>query len=268
MPTDPASCATTDLDAIERSFPHNKKVTEQYVDKETLEYVRSLVPNNVVENKDSALVTTLMRWFKNDFMQWLPNQMKCANCSTSGSDGGPIMQQTIQPGSTWQLRKTEVFKCANCGAQKVYPRYSDVKKIADTRLGRCGEWSILFGAVLNSVSVQARIVHDYLDHCWNEALINGRWVHIDSTLQFPASLDNPYLYERNWGKKYTYVLAFDARRVQDVTGRYTEQWDAVLQRRKQFVSDAKNVVLSLADSASGPQRMSEENLQSLYSSVQ
>jgi transglutaminase/protease-like cytokinesis protein 3 len=44
---------------------------------------------------------------------------------------------------------------------------------------------MLFGAILNSLSIPTRIVHDYLDHCWNESMIDEKWVHVDSTLEYP-----------------------------------------------------------------------------------
>ncbi|HEY9386170.1 MAG TPA: hypothetical protein VIP70_03970, partial [Nitrososphaeraceae archaeon] len=44
--------------------------------------------------------------------------------------------------------------------------------------------------------------------------------------------DHPYYYEQNWGKKYRYVLAFSSNILEDVTKRYTQQWDIVQQRRK------------------------------------
>ena len=62
---------------------------------------------------------------------------------------------------------------------------------------------MLFGGIMNALNIKTRIVHDFLDHCWNEAIIDGKWVHIDSTLAYPISLNHPYYYEQNWGKKYT-----------------------------------------------------------------
>jgi peptide-N4-(N-acetyl-beta-glucosaminyl)asparagine amidase len=57
-------------------------------------------------------------------------------------------------------------------------------------------------------------------------------VQIDSTLAYPISLDHPYYYEQNWGKKYKYILAFSGGGiVENVTQKYTKDWDAVLQRR-------------------------------------
>jgi len=91
---------------------------------------------------------------------------------------------------------------------------------------------MLFGGVMNALKIEARIVHDFLDHCWDEAMINGKWVHIDSTLEYPISLDHPHYYEQNWGKKYEYVLAFSKHAVEDVTQRYTQNWDAVIKRRE------------------------------------
>ena len=94
---------------------------------------------------------------------------------------------------------------------------SENTEYCGTRIGRCSEWSILFGALLNSLSIQTRIVHDFLDHCWNESL-NMKWIHIDSTLEYPVSFNHPYYYEQNWGKKYKNVLAFSANGLEDVTG--------------------------------------------------
>jgi len=112
-------------------------------------------------------------------------------------------------------------------------RGTDILKIAETRTGRCSEWSMLFGGIMNSPNIETRIVHDFLDHCWNEAIIDGKRVHIDSTLAYPISLNHPYYYEQNWGKKYEYILAFcRGGIVEDVTQKYTKDWDAILKRRR------------------------------------
>ncbi len=111
-------------------------------------------------------------------------------------------------GNSWESRAVENYTCPICKSYRVFPRYGEIKKIADSRIGRCSEWSILFGTILNSLSIQTRLVHDFLDHCWNESLIDGIWTHIDSTLEYPISLDHFEYYEKNWGKKYSLVLSF------------------------------------------------------------
>jgi peptide-N4-(N-acetyl-beta-glucosaminyl)asparagine amidase len=68
-------------------------------------------------------------------------------------------------------------------------------------------------------------------------MMEGKWVHMDSTLAYTISLNHPHYYEQNWGKKYEYVLVFsNGGRVEDVAQRYTQDWDAVTQRRKKSKS--------------------------------
>ncbi|MDE1765686.1 MAG: transglutaminase domain-containing protein [Thaumarchaeota archaeon] len=219
------NCSSLDFDAIKNSFLFYKTITSQYNDPQVLKSVRNIIPKDVLEGDP---VPSLLQWFKN-FMTWTPNRIACDKCNAGGDSP---MQVKVETGNSWQVRKTEIHTCSKCGAEKTIPRYSDVLKIAETRYGRCGEWSILFGAVLNSVSIQSRIAYDYLDHCWNEVLLDNRWFHTDSTFQYPHSFDNPHYYERNWKKQYVYVIAFSQDRIEDVTNRYTEQCDEVLSRRQ------------------------------------
>jgi hypothetical protein len=103
---------------------------------------------------------------------------------------------------------------------------------------------MLFGAIINALQTETRIVHDFLDHCWNEDMIQEKWVHMDSTLAYPISVNHPYYYEQNWGKRYEYILAFSTGgRVEDVTQRYTQDFDAIKQRRKKNKSSMKKLFL-------------------------
>jgi peptide-N4-(N-acetyl-beta-glucosaminyl)asparagine amidase len=214
------------------SFRLYKRVSEQYNDKTILNSVKQLVPDKILEsstNLENQSLQPLLHWFKYDFMKWMPKELPCPSCNK-----GP-MEIQIFPGESAAVRYTENRRCNGCGAMHLFPRYFGILDIAQARIGRCSEWSILFGAILNSFSIQTRLVHDFLDHCWNESSLgengNMNWVHIDSTLEYPISFNHPYYYEQNWGKKYEYVLAFGATDLEDVTRNYTQNWQTVQKRR-------------------------------------
>jgi hypothetical protein len=242
-------------DPLKDTFLLYKRIAEQYENTEILNTVRSLIPQDIVLQitKEDVNIVPLLKWFKNDFMKWTPKDPICEMCinrsegppdigDSSGSSRSvvaiatPMMQvKKIMKGNSWKIRKVEVFGCNTCDYKYTFPRYGEILKIAKTKTGRCSEWSMLFGAILNSLGIKTRIVHDFLDHCWNEAMFSfpedGQWVHVDSTLNYPISLNHPYYYEENWGKEYQYVLAFTADKVEDVTKTYTLKWETILQRR-------------------------------------
>ena len=245
-------------DPLKGSFLLYKRVMEQYENPEILNKVRSLIPQNIIlKTKQDSNIVPLLKWFKNEFMKWTPKDPVCEMCisrSDSSSNGSsssarseaataaPIMQlKKITIGDSWKVRKVEVFGCNTCNYEYKFPRYGEILKIAETKTGRCSEWSMLFGAMLSSLGIKARIVHDFLDHCWNEAMFSssspsssiedGRWIHVDSTLDYPISLNHPHYYEENWRKEYQYVFAFTADKVEDVTKTYTLKWETVQQRR-------------------------------------
>jgi peptide-N4-(N-acetyl-beta-glucosaminyl)asparagine amidase len=216
-----------------------KEISKQYNDNEILTYVNQMIPRNVLIQFNDYICyeeqsfKAIFQWFKNEFMKWMPKNLQCNVCNIQ-------MKVQLLPGDSWKLRSTEIYECIKCGSKCVFPRYGEIKKIADTRIGRCSEWSMVFGAILNSLSIPARIVHDYLDHCWNESYIGQEWIHMDSTLAYPISLNHPYYYEQNWSKKYEYIMAFSADSIEDVTRRYTEKWDSeVLARRIRNNTDRK-----------------------------
>ncbi|MBV9178713.1 MAG: hypothetical protein JO327_02210 [Nitrososphaeraceae archaeon] len=265
-------------DLLEDTILLYKRVTEQYKDEKILAVVKSLIPDNVIlqtKKEDEDNIVSILKWFKNDFMKWTPKDPSCEKCFNandySSSGGGNrgngdvnnidssgrsssaavvavlLMQSQVIMGNSWKMRKTEVFKCNNCNYEYAFPRYAEILKIAEIKRGRCSEWSMLFGAMLNSLDIEARIVHDFLDHCWNEAKVmpGGKWIHVDSTLTYPISLNHPYYYEGNWGKKYEYVLAFSADKMEDVTQRYTQHWETLQQRRqKKRNSNKKNAKIT------------------------
>ena len=211
-----------------------KQVSKQYLDKDLLESTRILVPATIKNEFDSVAggnvdlkipMSLLLYWFKHDFMKWMDKSPICPSCNLS-------LNLRYVKGNSWIVRSVEYYDCPQCSFTLVFPRYGEIENIGFNRIGRCSEWSFLFGAILCSLSIKSRIVHDFLDHCWNEAFIEGKWVHVDSTLEYPISINNPHYYEKNWNKKYQYVLAFSGTEITDVTKNYSVNWETILQQRK------------------------------------
>src|SRR5919109_4128978 len=133
-----------------------KEVSKQYDNHNILNCVRNLIPKKLVSNievKDKGEpLKSVLQWFKRDFMRWTPKDPKCKKCNVS------MISQSMG-GNSWKLRSIEAYTCNNCYSVQVFPRYGEILKIAESRTGRCSEWSMLFGAMLNSLSIKTRIVH-------------------------------------------------------------------------------------------------------------
>lgn len=114
----------------------------------------------------------------------------------------------------------EQYFCSNCNVPTRFPRYNHPLKLYETRTGRCSEWENAFTGLCIAMGHQARKVLDWTDHVWTEVWIHDyqRWVHIDACE--PKAFDTPLMYDLGWGKKLTYIIAFSAQEIVDVTNRY------------------------------------------------
>lgn len=89
------------------------------------------------------------------------------------------------------------------------------------KLGACGEFSTLFMEMAGIAGVQTRIAGTPgEDHQWNEVFINGKWMHVDSTLNPPDSFDHPHVYENEWRWNLSKVYAYYNDEQIDVTDAY------------------------------------------------
>ena len=92
----------------------------------------------------------------------------------------------------------------------------------DTRQGRCGEYSNLFGLFCRAVGFETRLVLDLSDHLWTEVRLGDHWIMADSC---EGIIDKPSMYEYGWGKDgLCYMIAIASDHVADVTPRYTRKF--------------------------------------------
>ena len=107
-------------------------------------------------------------------------------------------------------------------------------KLLETRAGRCGEWANCFTLCCRALGFEARWVLDWTDHVWTEVYSDAqkRWLHCDPCEE---ACDTPKLYERGWGKRLSFVVAFGKDDVVDVTKRYVLDFENVTTKERRAV---------------------------------
>eukprot|EP01062_Namystynia_karyoxenos_P001865 TRINITY_DN10647_c0_g1_i2.p1 TRINITY_DN10647_c0_g1~~TRINITY_DN10647_c0_g1_i2.p1 ORF type:complete len:354 (+),score=82.64 TRINITY_DN10647_c0_g1_i2:688-1749(+) len=184
------------------------------------------------------LLRALAKWYKRAFFQWTMD-IPCDEC------GGEAKSIGVDSPTNEELRfkasRVEIWECKKSpGHLTRFPRYNDPAKLLVTRRGRCGEFHNLFAAICTALGFDTRHCHAFFDHVWLEvwmpgrpeagpdAATRGRWLHVDA-----EDIGKPTLYAGwGWGSKINWIIGVSGDGcVADVTRRYTQKWDEVLQRR-------------------------------------
>lgn len=186
------------------------------------------------------MMLKLMTWFKESFFKWFDTPI-CQFCSSTTKFKG-INQNKIDE----NVKYSEMYECNNCCTITEFKRYGICEQLLTTRQGRCGEWANCFTLFCRALGWEARLAVDKTDHVWTEvwSVHQKRWIHCDPC---ETALDKPLLYEKGWGKKLSYVIAYSNEEVQDVTWRYVENNYDVLKRRTLCSeNDLLNTILNLS----------------------
>lgn len=155
-------------------------------------------------------------------MTWV-NQPPCSKCGNeenmeSRTTRGAETQEEREGGAT----RVETYFCPKCDdTTTTFPRYNSVKKLLETRKGRCGEYANLFGLYCRAVGFETRYCSDFTDHVWVECLVDGEWIMADAC---EGLIDKSSMYEDGWGKDLNYIIGATTDSVVDVTPRYTRKW--------------------------------------------
>lgn len=223
------------------SLHHSSKVPLQYEDQELLDYGMDFIPFERLyqkAEKDFAkddsfgeqdyVAKELVKWFKHDFFTWV-NQPSCDFC---GGDTQAIGTAHPTPEEKkYGAKHVEVYQCKQCSAINRFPRYNSIRKLLETRRGRCGEFANTFTFLCRAVGCRARWVWNQEDHVWTEIYSEKRkrWIHIDPS---EGAFNEPLIYQNGWGKKMSYCIGFSIDTCQDVTKRYVTKPDMGLKRDK------------------------------------
>eukprot|EP01132_Coremiostelium_polycephalum_P000527 gene527-665_t len=201
----------------------------------------SLLPSSITTNRKGESIERgeeqmreLLHWFKYEFFKWV-NQPPCSSCNSATvftGHGQPTFEDT-----SFKASRIEMYNCSvNRNHFTRFPRYDDPGKLLETRSGRCGEWANAFALFCRALGYKTRYIFDITDHVWTEIYDekSKRWIHCDCC---EAAYDTPLIYETGWGKKLSYILAFETEGVFDVSQRYTLKMEELLTRRNLVPED-------------------------------
>lgn len=235
-----------DMNKFQKRIEAYSTNIEEYEFEDWQEAAKAVIPiDKLIERANKALAEAptlsykdellkqLLAWFKHEFYTWV-NKPECRICKSPTEKTGETPGDETE--SPFKCSRVELYKCTVCPETTRFPRYNNVKKLLETRRGRCGEWAQCFTLCARTLGYDVRIVYDWTDHVWTEVYSESqqKWLHCDSC---ENALDTPLLYEAGWGKKLNYIIAFSLYEVFDVTQRYTKKYTEVQTRRNVVPED-------------------------------
>ncbi|KAJ8925931.1 hypothetical protein NQ315_009783 [Exocentrus adspersus] len=196
-----------------------------------LRNIQEHIKKNKLKDPDFSmqdmLILELLEWFKEDLFSWVDSP-SCSSCDGKTE----FSHMSTDPDVLVYTDRVELHRCTVCHKFTPFPRYNDLNILLETRRGRCGEWANTFTLFCRAMGWDARFVVEESDHVWTEvySVTQKRWLHCDPCENI---CDTPLIYETGWNKQISYVMAYSAEEVQDVTWRYCTKHKEVLKRRKQ-----------------------------------
>ena len=204
------------VDDYDYEMNNNNEINEKY-----LNYDVDRLLRGTGGDSSALFLQRLCRWFPT-FMSWV-NAPPCKVCGCEDMEMKTVRGPETTEELEGQAKRVEVYYCPECKDNTTtFPRYNLAKKLLETRQGRCGEYSNLFGLFCRSVGFETRLVLDWSDHLWTEVRLGDSWIMADGC---EGIIDKPSMYEHGWGKDgLCYMVGIGRDHVVDVTPRYTRQF--------------------------------------------
>ena len=188
-----------------------------------------------ISDRDALLLRALS-WFKREFFTWCDapacGRCGCTDAPTPLGPGVPTPEEAKHGASRVETPRVRVARLRRDGSVPAVQRPGEAAR--DARAGRCGEWANCFTLCCRALGFEARWVLDWTDHVWTEVYSDAqkRWLHCDPCEE---ACDTPKLYERGWGKRLSFVVAFGKDDVVDVTKRYVLDFENVTTKERRAV---------------------------------
>ena len=197
---------------------------------DSLEVLNYIPFDQLGELSDIPLVEAATKWFHESFFQYLEKPVchLCGKETQQEQAGAPTVTESGDGAYTvWR------YKCPECNAITRFPRYLSPKKLCETHTGQSIEATVLLGSILNSLGFSPRVVCNMeYDRMWLEVFVDsvGSFVHVDPV---EGIVDAPFIYEQ-WGRKCRWMIAVGSHDCTDVTPRYTQNPDEVIEARNEI----------------------------------
>jgi hypothetical protein len=157
------------------------------------------VLENTTGNKYKALYSEVVDLTMNDSNSVYLGSVQ--NVKWSSSDKAIVKAKELTKGKTTDEEKVKaIYNYIVANVQYDYSLANNVttdyipniNNTLNTKKGICYDYASLFAAMLRSVDVPAKLVMgntSYVSqyHAWNEVLLNGKWVTIDTTVDASAA---------------------------------------------------------------------------------
>ena len=181
--------------------------------------LRVEIPATEHERVSAKVETGFINDLRNDFIVYIPESYYEINITDIPQEIKDITQEVIRNNSDlpayYSIGKF-VHSYITYDIKDLGKRYT-AKQILENRKGVCEHYTILYNAMLNSIGIKAMYVSGWalqnaeisandqtIGHAWTVALIDGKWIELDSTWGLFEGVPAGHIYKTLFTDSYFY----------------------------------------------------------------